>query len=221
MKDRRKRYKIPDSILASSILIMSLPILNLVEQVYHWNLGISNVFLFIQDLNILQLFFIFAPFLIGIGLLFVKKWAWYSLIIYLTILFLFDISQFISQTSLYNFGIILRTFVGAILLILFLRKDIQAPYFKLYPRGFRGEKRKPIHTRVKIENTIYETRDVSERGIYVDWANCDKNLNEEIHLEFLDIGNSSNKSLKNIPKFTKASVVRIDEKGVGIAFRKS
>jgi hypothetical protein len=110
----------------------------------------------------------------------------------------------------------LLTIFGFTLIFFFLRKDISAPYFKLYPRGWRGENRKPIEIEVTIDGKGYQTLDVSNTGIYVDWKNCEKELGDEVLIIFKPDSNLNSSVLKE----TKAGVVRIDESGVGLAFRK-
>ena len=104
--------------------------------------------------------------------------------------------------------------MGFGLIVFFLRKDISAPYFKLYPRGWRGEKRKPVELDVIIDDRKYKTKDVSSNGVYVDWKDCDKELGDEIIIRFKQVDNNS------LPKEAKVGIVRIDEVGVGLAFRK-
>jgi hypothetical protein len=107
-----------------------------------------------------------------------------------------------------------RTVLGFGLIVFFLRKDISSPYFKLYPRGWRGEKREPVELDVIIDDREYKTKDVSSNGVYVDWKNCEKELGDEIIIRFKQPDNTM------LPTETKVGVVRIDESGVGLAFRK-
>ena len=99
------------------------------------------------------------------------------------------------------------------LIVFILRKNISAPYFKLYPRGWRGKKRNPIEVNVVLDDKEFKTKDISSNGIYLDWKDCDKNLGDEVVLEFKE-------DISLVPRTTKAGIVRIDETGVGLAFRK-
>jgi len=125
----------------------------------------------------------------------------------------YDFSLLITNNSLFNGGVLFRTILGFGLIVFILRKNISAPYFKLYPRGWRGEKRNPIELEVLLDDEEFKTKDISPNGIYVDWKNCDKKLGDEVLLEF-------KKENSIIPRTTKAGIVRIDETGVGLAFRR-
>ena len=60
---------------------------------------------------------------------------------------------------------------------------------------------------VSLDGTLYKTKDVSETGLYAEWAGCPKNLGDAVAIEMDGTA-------------TVGGIVRIDENGVGIAFRK-
>jgi hypothetical protein len=95
-------------------------------------------------------------------------------------------------------------------------------YMATYGAGFcdkmRGEKREPIILDVQIDGNNFKTKDVSLNGVYIDWVDCDKELGDELILKFTTkIRVHSDNNLTNE---VKAGIVRIDNTGVGLAFRK-
>ena len=150
------------------------------------------------------------PFLIAIGLIRVKKYGWYAFLIYACIVIIQNIYSITQIFNLQNLTTFFRTFFWIAIAIYFSKKDLSAPYFKMYPRGWRGEKRKPVEIKIKITEKEYLTADLSLSGLFVFYPNCPYILNEEIEIE-LTFNNSSLKILSGI--------VRIDENGIGIAFR--
>ena len=212
-KERRKRYARPISILWVGGLLCFLPVINFFIILKELKTGNISLPLFFSLLTPLQINLLLLPLPIGIGLLMIKKWAWWAILIYFPILIVYDFLLLVSNSSLFNFGVLFRTILGFGLIVFILRKNISAPYFKLYPRGWRGEKRNPIELDVILDDKEFRTKDVSLNGIYLDWKDCDKNLGDEVVLEFKE-------EISLIPRTTKAGIVRIDESGVGLAFRK-
>ena len=215
--ERRKRVQIPKSILFSGILLLSFPAINLVYLHFYYEISVWEV-LEVLDWKYI-FFFVCAP-VLGIGLLFVRKWAWWGLLVFSGALVSFDAITLFSTPDKFHIFSLGFTFAGFTLLFFFLRKDIAAPYFKLYPRGFRAEKRDPIQISVNVDGQLFTTKDVSETGIYVNWKDCNRNLGDEVLLEFPE-SKSLEKNLQNVVTATrKGGVVRIDPNGAGIAFRK-
>ena len=214
MKDRRKRFSRPTSILCIGILLCALSCVNSFLILNELGLGKYSFAVILKSLTLIQLALLMSPLPIGIGLLMIRKWAWWAILLYFPTLIIYDLSTLLSTNSVFNIGVLARTVLGFGLIVFFLRKDISAPYFKLYPRGWRGEKRKPVELDVIIDDRKYKTKDVSSNGVYVDWKDCDKELGDEIIIRFKQVDNNS------LPKEAKVGIVRIDEVGVGLAFRK-
>jgi PilZ domain len=212
--DRRKRLKRPLGILLVSALYFAYPFINYWHFVSHYNVSIHEISFIMSKLNSIQLILLFVPFIISFGLFFIQKWGWYTFLIHSFALISFNIYALYKYKVLKNYISLAEVVIVTAICIYFLRKDISAPYMKLYPRGFRGEKRKPI----QIPITIYlekgmlakETRDLSLAGFYVDWENSNLEINSAVKVNF--------RSEKNIYELN-AGVVRIDENGVGFAFR--
>jgi hypothetical protein len=214
MKERRKRFSRPTSIICIGIILCTLPFINSFLILKELGLGKYDLSVILKSLTFIQIILLILPLPIGIGLLMIRKWAWWSILLYFPTLIIYDISLLLSTNSVFNIGVLFRTVLGFGLIVFFLRKDISSPYFKLYPRGWRGEKREPVELDVIIDDREYKTKDVSSNGVYVDWKNCEKELGDEIIIRFKQPDNTM------LPTETKVGVVRIDESGVGLAFRK-
>ncbi len=207
--ERRTRVKKPVSIIIISLLLILSPIYNYSLQLLTRSLPIN--WLTIQSLHFsgLELSFLILPVICGFGLFFIKKWSWYLFIFYSIGLILFNIYAVIVNPVKFNFYSLFEStiiFLGA---AHFLKKDISAAYLKMYPRGWRGEKRKPIQIQVRIDDVDKLTKDISEAGFYVDWKDIPYEINQEVGVQ---LGKTDKR------KFA-AGVVRKDENGAGFAFR--
>jgi hypothetical protein len=202
----RKRVKLPLSILIIGIILVLLPFLS----IFLINLkeGIT-ILTIIRQLNWYQLVLIFIPLFVGIGLLRVKKIAWYALILYGTILILWNIYTATYHPSNWNYFALIESILFFVFILYFLRKDISSPYFKLYPRGWRGEKRYPTRIKIQVNGNEFETRDFSFAGFYFD-----SDLKEQYEL-----GEEVKVRLPEMKEELNAGIVRIDTNGVGVAFR--
>jgi len=210
LSERRKRVTIPKRVAALAIFLLVLPFANLAYLGYANEVSLKDFLKIPLRLSLFSNATFFLPFFVSIGLLSVTRFGWFSFLGYCGILFSQNIYSAIILPGLQNFGALFRTFVWMAVTIYFVRKDISAPYFKMYPRGWRLQKRNPIEMEVKINGETKKTRDVSSSGFYVNWENCNLELNREVDLEF----ETARKQLK-----LKAGVVRIDPVGVGFAFR--
>jgi len=72
------------------------------------------------------------------------------------------------------------------------------------------QKRIPILTEVQVDEKRLKTKDISVRGLYVDWDNCKLELSSEVIM---------NLQLNDRSLSIKGGIVRIDPAGIGIAFR--
>lgn len=158
----------------------------------------------------MEIFFLFFPIVVGVGLLLVKKWGWWVFIGYSVLLIGYNSFLFATAHNAWNMGSLVRAILGTAIVIYFARKDISAPYFKMYPRGWRLQKRIPILTEVQVDEKRLKTKDISVRGLYVDWDNCKLELSSEVIM---------NLQLNDRSLSIKGGIVRIDPAGIGIAFR--
>lgn len=150
-KDRRKRLKRPKTLLCFGTLFLILPIINYFYIANQLEFNYKEFSVVLKSIDSFALFLLIIPIFVGIGILFVQKWGWWLFLIYSILLIVYDIYALILSPTYFNIGVLLRSIFGIFAIIYFTRKDISAPYFKMYPRGWRGEKRKPIEMEIKHE----------------------------------------------------------------------
>lgn len=207
---KRKRISRPKPLILAGVLFLILPFINYLIISYQMKIDFLSPILFLSTLKPLQLCLLFSPIVVGFGLLSVAKWGYFVFLIYSAILILHNIVFFAENPVLYNLAALMQTFFGTVAILYFIRKDISAPYMKMYPRGWRLEKRKPFILNVSISEKTMQTRDMSISGFYVDWVDCPYHINDDV-LVIFEVGSE---------KFRlEAGIVRIDDSGVGIAFR--
>ncbi|HMV79251.1 MAG TPA: PilZ domain-containing protein [Leptospiraceae bacterium] len=208
--NRRKRLSRPKTLVFFGLVLLLLPIINYYSISAQTGIGF---FFFRQNLAILnsaEIFLLFASIPVAVGLLLVKRWGWWLFFLYSALLIGYNGYLLALSKNLFDLGVLVRTFIGVGTVIYFSRKDISAPYFKMYPRGWRYQKRKPVELAVIIEGRNYKTKDVSSSGIYVESDDLNYEINSELKIQ-----------LKLDSEFLELTVgvVRIDSKGMGMAFR--
>lgn len=208
--ERRTRVKKPISLIIISLILILSPIYNLSLQLYIRNLPISFQSLSTVRFNTLEICFILLPVVCGIGLYLIKKWAWYLFILYSLVLIIFNAYISFKYPVKFNLYSLTESIFIFLIAAYFLKKDMSAPYLKMYPRGWRGEKRKPVQVAVSINGATKTTKDISEAGFYVDWKEVPFEINEEVQVQM---------ELNQEKKIFRAGTVRKDENGVGFAFR--
>ena len=212
---KRKRIARPPTLVFFGVVFLCLPLVNIGTLLYLFRLW-DPIQLF-RTLHPLMTLLIFIPLPIGIGLLMVKKWGWRLCLAYSTALIIYNVYAFIDKPILYNLGVIFPAVLFLIVLIYFVRPDISAPYFKLYPRGWRLQKRLPLELQVRINQELVTTTDISSAGFYARRGELELDTGEEVSLELFDLDN--NPIQEKVPADLKGGVVRVDPDGVGIAFR--
>jgi hypothetical protein len=210
-KERRTRVKKPTSLIVISGLLILSPIYYYCLLLFVKKLPVS--WFHIQSIRLtgIEICFVVLPVICGIGLYLIKKWAWYLFIVYSSVLIVFNTYASIRNPIGFNFYSLIEStiiFLGA---VYFLKKDISAPYLKMYPRGWRGELRKPIQMSIRIDSEEKLTKDISEAGFYVDWNEAPFAIGQEVKVEV---------DAKSGKRVFAAGVVRKDENGVGFAFRR-
>lgn len=207
---KRKRLSRPKTLVIFGVLFLLLPFLN--YDLLSRQLGVSvqnfRIILFHSDL--FALFLMLLPIPVGIGIINVKRWGWQLFLVYASLLILYNLQVFVFNFKLYNFAALFNSIIGFVAIAYFARKDISAPYFKMYPRGWRLQKRKPIEMDVTVDGKKLKTTDVSSTGFYALWADCPYELNQAVNVHF---------TLENKVYDLQAGIVRVDQNGVGIAFR--
>lgn len=208
--ERRSRIRPPWTLIVFGTIYAVMPFLNYFGLSNQLHIPWSMPALVFRSLHPLQIILLIAPLFVGIGLLFVQKWGWWLCLVYSVCIVAYNIGAFLFRPGWYNAGALAQTILGTAAVFYFVQRDIAAPYMKMYPRGWRGQKRRPVEITVHIDNDDFRTRDVSGRGLYALWPECDKNAGDAVKINF-ELGGKS--------YALDAGIVRIDEEGVGIAFR--
>jgi hypothetical protein len=208
--ERRKRLHVPKSIFFLSLFLLFLPILNIIYLGVNSNLDLVNYIKIPLKLPIISNFILFFPVVIGILLLTGKKIGWYFFLIYTIGLIFQNIYSIILYPSIQNSGSLFRTIFWFGLCIFICSKDISVPFMKIYPRGWRGEKRQQVKIPITIDNIDYLTEDASIKGVYIKCENFPYQVSDSVNLKIV--------TKEKIIELC-SGVVRKDNNGVGLAFR--
>ncbi len=208
--ERRRRLRRPASLTVFGALFLGLPLLNYVSIAYRLSIPLTHVTLIFANLNALEIILLLGALPVGAGLLLVKKWGWWSFLAYSLILIAYNGFVFLTKPFGENLGALLLTIVGCVAMGWFMRRDISAPYLKLYPRGWRMQRRRPLVFEIEVDGIVRRTKDAGQRGVYVDWPHCRQNPGDAVDVAF---------RLNNNQYRLTGGVVRVDEDGAGIAFR--
>lgn len=192
------------------ILFILLPFMNFFTVAWHYHIPVHASGMFFRLLNVYQLILFFASIPVGIGLLMVKKWGWWAFLGYSATLVTYNIYSLINYPVAYNAQSLIEALIIIVSVAYFTHKDISAPYMKLYPRGWRLQRRSPVVLNVQIDDKNFSTRDAGLFGIYVSCSSPVFFTGQRVSVRF------------NVPDGTMdltGGVVRVDDEGVGIAFR--
>lgn len=209
-KENRKRLAKPKTLVVFGFLFLLLPVVNYLLLCYQKGISPKHIGIVLRHSDIFAVALIFLAIPVGIGLLKVKIWGWRLFLIYAVLLIAYNIQTFFFNPKVLNLAVFLESLLGITSVFYFTRKDISAPFFKMYPRGWRMQKRKPIEIEVEIEGEKLYSTDISSSGIYVKSEKSKYDVNQAVSVRF-SLGEKEYKFL--------AGVVRIDEEGFGIAFR--
>ncbi|MBK8397316.1 MAG: PilZ domain-containing protein [Leptospiraceae bacterium] len=208
--ERRKRISRPIPIIVFGVLFLILPFINYVNFAYQFQIPFTNVMEVLKTVDIVAIFLAVIPFAVGIGILLVKRWGWFLFLGYSGMVLFYNSIVLISEPSELNILTLIQSFVGFSAIFYFLKPDISAPYMKMYGRGWRFQKRKPIEVEISIDGKKLKTKDLSSTGFYVEWIEFPYELNQELKVSF---------PIDALTLELKAGVVRLDSLGAGIAFR--
>lgn len=208
--ERRKRIARPIPIIVFGILFLILPILNYINFAYQFQIPFQNFLEVVKTVDTIAVVLSIVPFAVGIGILLVKRWGWFLFLAYSVMVLFYNTMVLISEPSEINILTLIQSTVGFSAIFYFLKPDISAPYMKMYGRGWRFQKRKPIETDLSINGVKLKTRDFSTSGFYVEWKDFPYELNQEVNVSL---------PMETQTLELKAGVVRIDSLGAGIAFR--
>lgn len=210
IKNRRKREKQPRRIKIIAGIIIFLPIYNLLVMSYYYKISIIMIDKIFAQLTITQIVFIFFSIPVGVGLLVVKRWVWFLFLGYTTSLILYNVYGITQFPSKYNYFSLVETIFFSMIMFYFLRKDIYSPYKSLATRGWRRNRRYQKEILIYIKNTTKTTKNISMSGFYLDWENSNLKVNDSMRIKI----EKENKFIE-----IEVGVVRIDETGVGFAYR--
>jgi hypothetical protein len=182
--ERRRRIRLPWTILIFGVIFLSLPVMNYIALGQRLSIPWKYPRTLLGALNPFEIVLLLLPIVIGVGLLMVKRWAWWLFLAYATTLLAYNAAILALSRQLYNVNALVQTAIFVSAVFYFLRRDISAPYLRMYPRGWRLQKRKPIVVEVIVDGIRRTTLDVSDTGIYVDWEDCYRSPGEEVHLTF-------------------------------------
>lgn len=208
--ERRKRISRPIPIIVFGVLFLILPFINYVNFAYQFQIPFMNVMEVLKTVDIVAIFLAVIPFAVGIGILLVKRWGWFLFLGYSGMVLFYNSIVLISEPSELNILTLIQSFVGFSAIFYFLKPDISAPYMKMYGRGWRFQKRKPIEVEISIDGKKLKTKDLSSTGFYVEWIEFPYELNQELKVSF---------PIDALTLELKAGVVRLDSLGAGVAFR--
>ncbi|MEM7180287.1 MAG: PilZ domain-containing protein [Spirochaetota bacterium] len=209
--ERRQRIKRPLTLVVFGIFFLLLPIYNYFGLAYKYQIHPKLFLRAFVVFNAIELFLLFLPIAIGIGLLMVSKWGWWLFLTFATSLVIYNTYSLAIDPVMVNMSALLQTMILMGGIFYFLRKDIAAPYMKMYPRGWRFQKRYPLEIKVTLNGIELLTRDFSSKGIYVSWPEVNCDLGSEVDLIF---------TLDNKKFLCKGGIAVVNEgHGAGIAFR--
>ena len=204
--ERRKRVRRPLSLRLLVAGLALLPPANYLVAARHLGAGPQHFAYIWRHMGAVQVGLMVAPCVAAVGLGLVKRWGWYFFLMHCLSVTAFNLYAVVVNPARFNWSALLVTIAAAAGTIYIARRDISAPYFRVYPRGWRYEKRSPVRVPVRVDGVPLETLDTSPAGIFVAWAAAPFVTGAEVTVDFGDGG-------------FPAVVVRKDATGVGIAFR--
>lgn len=207
---KRKRLARPLTLVLFGVLFLVLPFLNYFTFAYQSRIPLQLVWVVLRAMDPVFLILTLMPFAVGVGLLAVKKWGWYSFLVFAGLLIGYNLFTLAVNPVLTNLGALLNALLGCAAAFYFVRRDISAPYMKMYPRGWRYQKRRPHRIGVQIDGEERETSDMSASGFYVEWENCPYQPNDTVRIKF---------DREQEQFDIEGGVVRVDDRGAGFAFR--
>lgn len=208
--ERRKRIARPMPVIVFGVLFLVLPFINYINFAYQFEIPFHEFLKVLKTVDSIALVLSVIPFVVGTGILLVKRWGWFLFLAYSGLVLFYNSMVLISDPTEINILTLGQSVIGFTAIFYFLKPDISAPYMKMYGRGWRFQIRKPIETELSVNGTKLKTKDLSIAGFYVEWQDCPYELNQEVIVSL---------PLEKQIIESKAGIVRIDPLGAGIAFR--
>lgn len=207
---RRKRLAKPKALVVFGMAFLALPIMNFLAFSVQNRISLQFPDRAFQSMDPVFLVLLFAPFFAGIGLIRIKKWGWYFFLGYALVLICYNLIVLFLNPVIFNLAAIINAGLGVLAVFYFTRRDISTPYMKMYPRGWRGQRREPLQIPVEIDGVQLMTRDLSRTGLYVEWPECPHDPTDAVGIRFTLEGHFFE---------LDGGVVRVDGTGAGVAFR--
>ncbi len=226
---KRKRIHRPKTLIFFGLFFLILPFINYIGiaiRFKHRLVEFSNIF---GELHSLEIIILIIPVFVAIGILMVQTWGYFLFLFYAILLTAHNAITIFRDPALYNYNSFFQTIIIFGAVFYFLKKEISAPYlfrpkdnlvlsnilenyssyFKI-PNGWRRAKRAEVKIQVNLSNHNLVTKNFSSSGFYADWIEPSLNPSEEVPVVF---------KINNQDYNLKGGVVRVDENGIGIAFR--
>lgn len=200
-------FKRPIAIYLGSLGLLLSPLFNYLSFSLLDPMMRSSLLHGLLSTHLAALGFMMAAPVLGFGLWKIRKWAWYGLMIYTGLLWVYNAYALILFPHIQNLGVLVTSILLLSIALYFLRRDIAAPYLKMYPRGWRLQKRSPIVVPVTVDHYVTRTRDISESGAYLDWPANEKEIGQLLSANFSGFGQLNVKC------------VRKDPDGIGLLFK--
>jgi hypothetical protein len=162
LRDPRKRYNRPLSLIIIGGLFLLFPVWNYLSICVQAGYPYWRPLYVLQRIDLFVLVLMGLSFAVGVGLLMVKRWGWRLLFVFAAMLVGYNIWAIVSLPDYWlNIVYLLQTVLGLGAAVYFLKPDMSAPYVKMYPRGWRFERRQPVQQKVQINGRTFQTRDLS------------------------------------------------------------
>jgi hypothetical protein len=189
----KHELNMPISVLIIGICFIIIPIFSITYKLIMGKEQLNDFFIVFRPIQIA--FILISP-IIAYGLLRMRRWGWYLMIIFSGSLIIYIIYYIIAFMTEY-YWIIMKVTLGFYLIFLlilaliavigiFSQKDIYLPYFSVASRGFRDSKRKKIEKDTIIDGKTHLIRDISKKGLLIVWENCEKSPGDIIKFEIDD-----------------------------------
>lgn len=192
MKKRPLLFKI------ITLLYFLSPIGITLQLLWLYNIKLSNFWVVFNPIywNWQVLALLITTPIVGYCIWVVRKWGYYALITHSVLLIINNLVVYFSHLTFLNFSIIILFNVALLaMIVLFVRKEVYAPYFNPNLRWWEQAPRY-IYDKMKIyvkefgtNNLLFEAQsfDVSETGSYITCDNTNIKMGDvyslEIHLE--------------------------------------
>ncbi|MCR9142928.1 MAG: PilZ domain-containing protein [bacterium] len=208
--ERRKRLRRPLWLVVFGVGLILIPVINYIAAAFAQDLPLHFYQVIFRNFGPVAVGIMLLSVVAGVGLLRIKKWGWWLALFTAIAMTAHNLAVLVQSQAYYNLSALVLTVFAISLLLYFTRKDISAPYLKMYPRGFRFQKRTPVRIEIKINGAKHQTTDLSEHGLYAEPTVDADAIGRECTVE---VSNGAG-TLQ-----LAAVVVRRDDNGAGFAFR--